>query len=515
MMKLQDFFTKESKQTLIDPTNGFFGEAILTYEFTRNRNIVNLTHSNSFNVRVKMRVLIPGIGIGMADGNPNGYQNYPVYLKTSAALRCATQGVSATLKKMFPKTLNSSVETNTNTSDGTTASRSNEHTNGSSSSNVNTFGVQIGGGAFGDIPTFNVGVDYSHSWESSHSQSTTAGTGSAQDHQAASGSEMSIKDWSSYGTAKNLNGADTNNTIGEVTEWVWAQSYPWDIVQFHQLNGTTVQLPDYVLKRLQINETVNDAQVQILQPPSHLSLLGLDFTMMAEWEVTFPGNLTSIEEIDIHHDFTLIKASHTVGTNIPTVTLNTAGTMDAIVDETSIELGQYALQPLKASGLRATGIGFKENLFDVVPTSTQDFKIVSIANDLLVTGSGFDGVMSTSFSNTDKSAEFTITFKTLDIHSEFSLLLRHWIGDNSGPVTLTCLINGLWTEIIKVDGTEGHGGKNNNSSIALRNTDLTSVNFHDYVVPGTNTIVVTVTPDDPAATNNLYVLSALGIDDNS
>ncbi|AJD51615.1 hypothetical protein SAMN02744133_12024 [Thalassospira xiamenensis M-5 = DSM 17429] len=515
MTKLQDFFTKEFKETLSDPTNGFFGEAIITYEFTKNRNVQNLSQSNSYNVKTKVRVLSPGIGVNMNSGNPDGFADYPVYLQADTSLRCTVPNVTATLKRMFPRTLNSSVETNSNTSDGSTKTRSNEHTNGSSSSNINTFGVQAGLGFFGDMATGNVEVDYSHSWESGHSKSNTSGTGYDSSQQAASGTEMSIKDWSSYGAAKNLSNDVGNNTIGETSEWVWAQSYPWDVIQFHQLNGTSVQLPTYVLNRLQIIEQEDGTPTPILQPPSHLSLFGIDFTMMAEWEVTFPGNLTSIETLDIHHNFSLLTATHTSGTDAPTVTLNTDTLCSQSIDETNIDLGQYALAPLKAGSGNGAGIGFRNNLFDVQPSATQTFKIVSQANNILVTGSGFEEVMTTSFSNTAKNATFTIIFKTADLLSDFRLLLRHWIAPGSSACKLSCLINDIWTEEVIVDQSEGRGAQNNMSSIELRNLDLSSVNYHDYLVVGTNKIVITVTPETPTNASNQYTLSALAITDSS
>ena len=51
----------------------------------------------------------------------------------------------------------------------------NENTSGSSHTNVNTFGVAITGGFFGEMPMGSLTLDYSHCWEHSTYDSAMAG----------------------------------------------------------------------------------------------------------------------------------------------------------------------------------------------------------------------------------------------------------------------------------------------------------------------------------------------------
>jgi len=140
------------------------------------------------------------------------------------------------------------------------------------------------------------------------------------------------------------------------------------------------------------------------------------------------------------------------------------------------------------------------------------FKIVSPANNLQVTGSGFGPGMVSDFS---KPTVLTIKFKIADTQTEYALLFLHWIGEHSDSVKLNWTINNQssgevndeWSGTILVSETEGNSGQNNVSSLELRNSDYTSINFHDYLVIGMNTITIEVDGGD----GDSYTLSALAV----
>jgi len=107
-------------------------------------------------------------------------------------------------------------------------------------------------------------------------------------------------------------------------------------------------------------------------------------------------------------------------------------------------------------------------------------------------------------------AMLNIAFKVADINTQYVLVLKHWKGQNSGNILLSCLVNGNQTTI-NVTDTEGQGSSNNVNQLDLRNFDLKSANFHDYLVLGWNEIVVTVMPQDNSAASE-YVLLALSVE---
>jgi len=77
------------------------------------------------------------------------------------------------------------------------------------------------------------------------------------------------------------------------------------------------------------------------------------------------------------------------------------------------------------------------------------------------------------------------------------------------PVKLAWSVNGN-EGVFHVDATEGTGGQDNTSSLALRNLDFTSINFHDYLVIGTNTIEVEISAANGKAASYTLFAAAIG-----
>jgi hypothetical protein len=130
----------------------------------------------------------------------------------------------------------------------------------------------------------------------------------------------------------------------------------------------------------------------------------------------------------------------------------------------------------------------------------------------LAIGRGFAAPMSASFpaNYQNAGATLTIAFKVADINTQYSLVLKHWIGQGSGEILLSCVVNKNQTMLNILD-VEGQGSSNNISELDLRNFDMKSNNFHDYLVLGWNEIIITILPQNNSVFSE-YVLLALSIE---
>jgi hypothetical protein len=96
--------------------------------------------------------------------------------------------------------------------------------------------------------------------------------------------------------------------------------------------------------------------------------------------------------------------------------------------------------------------------------------------------------------------------------------MKHWIktqedGRNPG-VALTLEVNKGNPNPITipkyVNAPEAEGGENNILSIALRDLDFASVEYHDYLQLGLNSVTITMKPIDKASTCG-YQIRAVSI----
>lgn len=94
-------------------------------------------------------------------------------------------------------------------------------------------------------------------------------------------------------------------------------------------------------------------------------------------------------------------------------------------------------------------------------------------------------------------------------------MLKHWKGDDSERCSLKfTLLSGLpgVTTIEKVvDSDEAEGGENNLLRIDLRNNQYSSVNYHNYLTYGLNTIKVEISPVTKPVGTCMYHLFAAAI----
>jgi len=202
-------------------TGGVFGQTIVDYEIYKRTDVSNLTNVRGYLLLVKQRIIVPNATEYVAGAaSITSYKNYPAIIENKIKLDVNNKA-KIQISNIFPRTLNSNVTTNTSSQTGSTSSTIHQNTTGSSSSNVNTFGVGLSLGFFGELPIGGVTLSYSHSWMSGKSsQNTTGGTSSMHADQSYSNS-MSVKDWSAYSSLSKDNKSLT---------WLWGQSYPWDVI---------------------------------------------------------------------------------------------------------------------------------------------------------------------------------------------------------------------------------------------------------------------------------------------
>lgn len=494
-------FYKFSKTTEL--TNGaggaVFGKSCTTVEIYKRRDVSNLNSYLGYMVMLNQRIIIPNANVQVpGPSSSTSYNNYPAILLNQIKIS-ANNGGSIRLHQMFPKTLNTSVSTSSSSNSTNGQSSSQQTTSGSSDTNVNTFGVGLSLGFFGELPVGNLSVDYSHSWENSNFNSKSLDTSSSKESNIGFGDSMSVKDWSSYGYLD-------DDAISP--SWTWGQSYPWDVILYNQSsNGSNINLPQFVINNL-LGSTATGGS--LVMPPSQLSLFGTDFTMQSAWVVDFPDGVTQDETITLDFITQSFTASHELSANTISATLQSQSHANAATySSNAIDLSSFSLNPISgAQNGSGAAIGFTVTPFTYPPTSaTTPFKIVSPANNVQVTGVGFNPGMTSNFSS---PTSVNITFKIADASSDYSLMLMHWIEPLSDACKLSWTINSQYKGTIYVDGQEGTGGQNNMSALELRNTDFTSINFHDYLIVGTNQITIVIEPTDSDQACN-YTLFALAI----
>jgi hypothetical protein len=95
--------------------------------------------------------------------------------------------------------------------------------------------------------------------------------------------------------------------------------------------------------------------------------------------------------------------------------------------------------------------------------------------------------------------------------SNYVLYIKHWLTKVT-QVSITCVINqNDNNQLIKyVTALEGEGGDNNLLELALRNLDFTSVNYHDYLQLGLNSVSLTIVP--LSASDAQYQIRAVSVE---
>ncbi len=528
-------------------TTPTLGRVIGQYSVTRYIDTRDLTQAPSFLVTCLQRFIIfPKESFDFGK-TPASYSDYVALLE--AELRpVVSEGTQIRLIDYWPRTLNAAVSTDISETGTQENGVLRQHTSGSSTSTTNSFGVNLGvtGGVGAEGPTGSgtLGGNFEHSSTRSSSVEDTVGSSLSRSMQLTGAASMTIKDWASYATI-----VESESNGHPSLRWIWGQEYPWDLFQFRAANDAgDVELPKFMQDRL------GDAVAGWVAPPSQLAMFGLDLVAHATWQVIPPDGAIMPPTMDFKLRGKVGRGSHSIGdvpahgAQFPLVDGTTKGIRGSLATyeyrttpvsppshpvlpdqsikpllDKPLDLELLALDPIDGVGAdNGAALGFSPEMVcrRHVPTYGT-FRAVSPANTLALRGRGFlppakDTPLKAELSS-DGKASLEVFFKILDTDEEYSLIFKHWKSDDLGCM-LTFDINGFVGITRLVDDREGEGGSNNVTAIALRSTDFTSTDYHDYLHLGLNRIKITITAamatgadaDDPAPPCG-YVLRALAV----
>jgi hypothetical protein len=460
---------------------------------------LNLKSSPLYVIKTALKVSIYNNQLFNINPGPvTSFMNYPAMFSFTKSLSCpvAAEAENFRLASYSPITVNSSVTTSSSDSSGTSQSNSSQQSVGSSTSQTNSFGINVQGGVMMDLPMFSVGLDYGYAYTSAHSQERGTSAGQSAEHQSGDVDSFSIKDWGVYAKV---------NREKLSTTWVCAQEYPWDILRFHSVDGQgNIDLPQSIIDRMLLDGCV--------LPPSQLSQFGTDFNFMAEWHFTpSEGNVDgSTPLLSIPIDIAYVLGSHQrTGTTAPYGLAPSLG--QSVINSNSLALTWWQLECLALDAL-VPGRNDASMNFEKLPATrfpdsvTAPLTITSPTNTLLCNALGFGPGMVADVATATTS--YTLTFKVTDTVGEVSLYLKHWKLDAAGLV-LNITVNGTALPPQYVDAQQGVGGTSNRTAIDLRTTDYMAEDFCDYLVVGLNTVAVTVNEAAVSTTTARYCLAAV------
>ncbi|GGG62513.1 hypothetical protein [Epilithonimonas arachidiradicis] len=497
----------------------FYAEyQVNAYDDVQVNNTQSVTKSKTrkFIVQVSQRITIynkSGMDVS-PDTNLTSYELYPALLNSIISINNTTSGINYELLDYSPQTVNTKIQssgTSGNTS-GQTSGTSKSDTVGSSTSQTNSYGTSVTAGFQGDMGMGSVTSSFEHSETSSQERSHTNGYESSRSNsnENSSSTSMSMKDWGAYSLV---------NPLTKNPSWTFGQEYPWDVIECRKTNGKTYPNPDP--KYAYLTEIVIPSSMSArlydgvsLYPPSQLAMFGINFMMKSVWLVTLDDN--SDDELELNHDILFFRGAHCLNDNITvSAYLEKNPTMLQTVPPnaliTKIDLPIMGLDVL-GNPVKSGIIGFVPNKFTVNPVPGTDvappipFKIISGSNNLLIKDTttyplncglgGFsvsETALSTVFSVNCTSLTMSLFFKITDNVNDYTLYIKHWKTGSIG-IMLTFIINGQEDNKITkyVDAQEAEGGENNLLSIALRNQNFSSVDYHDYLQLGLNLIDIKI-----------------------
>lgn len=504
----------DNQAKIVASNDEIFGYSTMEYEIRRRRIVHSLDSGRGYQINSRQRLTIPG-SFPNFQAAGKGYL-FPAQVDCSVRL-VLPEGSKAKVRllSVFPRTLNSVISESQSSASGSGASSSRSVTAGSTTGSVDTAGVSINAGMMGPIPVAGVEASYSHSWERSSSQTQGTERGTSSTSEASAGYGMSIKDWGIY---SNLASSDPS-----MAAWICGQSYPWDTLMYNETgkDNEVVNLPSFVLSRMWSPED------KTVLPPSHLALYGIDFTMMVTWIVEYPKNVQEDEEITVERTIKRRRAISILRDSKLFVSLEETDQIATNVHNATMDLALSGLTPILSRGFsNGAAVGFTTTPWVASPQPNKDLKIASQANNLLISGGGFNqdmqitGALLESVIGPGKQPEarLCLAFKVTDIDQEYVLSLVHWVNRKDTACVLSFKVNGLKAGEVYVVDAEGEGSQQNLTRIALRDLNYTSPTARDYLNVGLNQIDIefTLPPGidrlGPLADKIWYTLRAVSID---
>jgi len=467
--------------------------------------------------------------LSVPNSNQSVYSDYPVLINNS--IKIISSGIiEANLLEYSPKTVNTQVQktASQDLSTGSTASNSRSTSSGSSVSETNSFGVSVSTSS--NLSLMDAGVSSTvtanaeHSQTFSHEHSITSGSElSHNKNQSLSESaSMNIKDWGAFSYVK-------QGSI-PMTGWIFGQEYPWDAIRCRKTNGRSIDTEEQVGLIIPKNMLVNLYDGEALLPPSELSMFGINFVSKSLYLITL-NNESDL--INIDYSTLLYNATHKLNGKNVEVYIDKQPTSIFIDDPITINLPIMALDTLGLPGKQAI-VGFIPSKFIVPPSPMESgkvsaFKINSASNTLYIkdttdyssvkdNGAGFSDSETRLIANLSEqctSLSFTLYFKVVDTSNYYNLYLKHWKKTGSKGIKLTFTINeDSDNKIVKyVDSEEAEGAEKNLLIIALRDYNYASIDYHDYLQLGLNSIEVKIEPIDGEYSENCgYQVRAISIE---
>ena len=503
MINIKDFYTYSVTVPIANQDNGRIGTSIIDYEIRRYRDVRNMTDTLAYQVHCKQRIVIPNTTPYQPGANiDQQFLNYSAIVRNEIDVT-QEDGITIEILKYLPKTINSAVSTSLSNNSSAENSTSYQHTVGSSTSQTNTAGGSASLGFMGDIPTGGLSFDGSTSSTTTHEQSTTKGRGTSNSTGASESDSMTIKDWACYAS---LDTEYINPT------WVWGQEHPWDVIKYNTgKKDSFIRLPQFV------ENLLYDATNELVLPPSQLSLFGIDFTMQSLWLVKL-DRPEDFKNFVANHTIQCWNASHSYDSTSNSVSAKLLDPFLYEIPSIHIDLYTYGLDPIGEASTPGGVTGFTPSKFIINPVPASSigsqpvpFKIISESNNLMIDdtttylpmtasdeGAGFapsETSLNVVFTESCTNLQMTLSFKISDTVNDYTLYMKHWKTNEIG-IILTFIINGnLDNPIVKlVDSLEAEGGENNLLTISLRNTNYGTIDYHDYLQMGLNTIEVNIKP---------------------
>jgi hypothetical protein len=490
------------------------------------------TDKHRYLIDCSQRVIITNTNdtLNLKPSTELSYKNYPVLLNTFMELTSdSAEDYTINLAEYAPHTINTAVQSSGSKGDssGKTSGSSSSSTVGSSTAQTNSYGASVSVGLTPMSDSASVHAEHSSTTSHSHSSTTGSSSSISHGHNDSQSSSMSLKDWGTYAFANPKNAS---------ANWVFGQEYPWDAVNFRKIDDSTSPPAPAGQVRLIIPSDVEARlydQVS-LQPPSQLSRFGINFIMKCVWEVEASSGKPA--PLKIAHRIFLYNGSHFTFSSGETKSV--AIFMDespSMINDSSggfsVELNP-AIMALDVLGSQRKPaiVGFVPNKFYQKPTLKTTtvavpFSTLSTSNTLLVE----DTTQYDSLSSNDigflslptalraklpgvagQFLSYTIYFKVVDTISDYTLHLKHW-KTGTADIKLTFIINNdSDNSLVKyVDALEAEGGEANLLSIALRDQSYASVDYHDYLKLGLNSVEVQIESDSVGSD---YAIRAISIE---
>lgn len=484
MLPIKDLYTANKLERL----SFFEGQAQsiceTSYEVRLIQDPRNLEVTKSYLVKCRTRVRVGGSGIEhLSPNSGDGFKDYPLMLRIACSLDADSQNVGRMLR-YSPKTVNTGVQLSSGENTSSSSSFVQQHSVGSSTSSTNGYNVEASAGFMLDMPTASVGGGYNHSKTNELSVGDVGSSETSRSTVTSSGAGMSIKDWGGYASP------DPGSCR---INWVFGQEYPWNAVRdrftWEKSTNPKIQiaLPKNVKNRL-FDLSGNQA---IPYPPSELSLFGIDFSTEVDWLI--PADQCS-DKLSLTHEIGYVRGSH-YSAEIDAVVEMDAEPSILTFQSDPLDLVLLALDPITfASSEPNAVIGFLRPQFIVPPAPGSVASIVSSGNNLYVSATGF-GLPMKALVSKESPAIINIQFKIVDPFATPFLNIKHWKSSEVGCCLELIFNNSSDSrQIYYVDSKEGEGGMDNTLAIQLRNSNVDSLDFHDYLKLGLNTIQIRVTP---------------------